>query len=196
LPQDRPNRAVAARPPRGEDAAVDGFALVGTTLDVIGVGMAAYGVDELGRELFPESPLPHRAVARRVRRLLRRPKKVTIGVASIEASAMIGQARVSVTKPRPADEAPLPEWVAYFDSRFGNLEERIRSEQEDRIDEGKQLRERLASEEQARASSDEELLERVRAWVGGEGGRGLVFTFYGLVVTATGVCFQVAAAAR
>ena len=109
---------------------------------------------------------------------------------TLGAIASVGHARVQVTRTRPADDAPLAEWNLYWESRVGNLDERLEVLQRDTKAADDLLERRVVGEEAARASGDTELAEKLRMIIGGKEGSGLVKACWGLFATALGTLLQ------
>jgi hypothetical protein len=184
----------------GSVVGVDVLGTAGSGLELLGIAVAAVGLDDLSRELFPESPLPHRVFARGVRRLWRRAlgKRTTVtkdlGLAwEVETAQPI---RPLKSRPRPATGAPVEAWAEYFDSRLDNVTEQLGWEAIDRMKGDDSLARKIAEDAQERRRADDELREQVKGWVAGQGGRGLVLAFVGLSVTAVGLVFQIVDATR
>jgi hypothetical protein len=99
-------------------------------------------------------------------------------------------ARGTVTKGRPSDAAPHSQWTAYWDSRLSALSEQIAWLKQDTEKAHRALAEQLTTERTERHEAIDQLQERLKVVVGGEGGRGLRRTWWGLAVTALGVLLQ------
>jgi hypothetical protein len=155
--------------------------LIGLMCELVGLGIALSGLNELNAELFPTSPLPHEAVGRWIKRRLGfKPKPITIHAEPATLTVTAGEARVLTTKGRPSDAAPHSQWTAYWDSRLGNLSDQIDWLREDMKEADNDLGARLKAERVGRHEAIAQLQERLRVVVGGEGGRGLRRTWWGL----------------
>lgn len=164
------------------------LSVIGLVLELAGLAIVLQGLDELSSDLFPGRPLPHRAAWRWIRqRIGPKPQpRVVQGSVALDGVAAVGTARGVVTKARPSDDATLSEWNEYWESRLGNLSERIDLVTMDLRDADRKTQERLAAESSARSEGDRKLEERLRVVVGGEGGSGLVKTWWGLAVAGAG----------
>lgn len=170
---------------------MSGLVVIGALLEVGGIGVALWGVDDLSRELFPGRLLPHRALREWFdRRVLRRKSAVTLGVASTEIGLLWGHARGQSLPPRPADDAELNEWVAFLERRLANIDEGLVWSREDLKEAVAKLGARIEAEASARSAADEERDDKLRRVMGGEEGGGLVKTFWGLSATALGALLQ------
>ena len=58
------------------------LAVLGLVLELGGIGVALWGLEELSGELFPNRPLPHRAALRRVKRALGVKPRTTMSLMS------------------------------------------------------------------------------------------------------------------
>jgi hypothetical protein len=171
----------------------------GVILELGGIAIALWGVDELSADLFPGQPLPHRAGGRLIKRGWRLVKRrlgfkpparvVQLGTALMEVSAL-GGVRAFSTKPRPSDAASLTEWNEYWDSRLGNLADQIGWLKQDMKKADHELGARVSAESDARSAAVSDLQQRMRTAIGGQDGRGLVKTWWGLALTFVGVLLQ------
>lgn len=167
------------------------LALLGVALDVIGLLIALWGVDELSRELFPNRPLPHRAVWRWVRSKLPWLRRdATVRPKTITSQARIGTPRLSADPARPSPGASEDEWFDYWDERIKKTREQIRWVSDDLTKVNAILGDRISEESKERERAVRELSEKARAWLGGDQGRGLLLTFLGLLVTLVGTVLQ------
>jgi hypothetical protein len=165
---------------------------IGLACELVGLGIALWGLDELSSELFPTSPLPHKAAGRWVKRRVgfKPHTRAHAGVATAFGAAATLAARGTVTKGRPSDAAPHSQWTAYWDSRLEALSDQMTWLKEDMEKGDRGLAEKLSTEQTERHEAIVQLQERLRVVVGGEGGRGLRRTWWGLAVTALGVLLQ------
>jgi hypothetical protein len=166
-------------------------AAAGVVLELTGIAVALWGLDDLSAELFPSRPLPHRSVPRWIKRRigLKPPPKVVQLGGAVETD-MLASARLQTTKARPSEAASLAAWNDYWESRLGNLAEQIQWARHDMKKADNDLAKRISDEASARSAAVAELQARVRTVVGGEGGRGLVKTCWGLALAFVGVLMQ------
>jgi hypothetical protein len=168
---------------------------IGLSCELVGIGIALWGVVELSKELFPGSPVLPLAGVRRFGRWFMRtlgikPKPSHVRLEPAELKLSTGQVRPQATKPRPTIGAPRTEWNEYWDSRLGNLSEQIDWLRKDMKEANDSLAKRLKAESAERHTAITRLEERLKVVVGGEGGRGLVRTWWGLAITAVGALLQ------
>ncbi len=166
------------------------LAVVGLVLDVAGLVATLWGLDSLSGELFPGAPLPHRRVGRWLKRKFSRTRSHVIGTSAFASGGAVMNARGLVTKGRPAQDAAHEQWVAYWDSQIAALQTQVDWLNEDLRAARTEIDDRLTTETTARIAGDAELAEKVRAWLGGERGRGLALTFWGLVAAVVGTLLQ------
>lgn len=166
--------------------------VAGTILEGIGLVIAVRGLASLKSDLFPGRPLPAARALRFVRRKLRRrPANVVLAVASSELGFGSSAQAVVQTLPAPPDgAAPAEEWVPYLLKRIENAEELAHRRHADVRKWNTALGERIDVEQGERIRRDAELEGRVLTAVGGEDGRGLDQTWWGLVVTLIGVILE------
>lgn len=166
------------------------LSVAGTAFELGGLGIALWGVDQLGRELSLGHVVPHRRASRWLKRTLGFKSKPTNAEVGTAASGFGGafSARVLKAKARPSDDdAPPSEWHAYWDSRLENLSVQLAWLMEDTKEADRDLGQRLSDEAAERQTADAELSERLRVVLAGEGGSGLVKTWSGLALTLFGV---------
>ncbi len=166
------------------------IALVGLVLDVAGLMATLWGLDSLSGELFPGAPLPHRRASRWLKGKFSRPRPQVIGIGAFASGGAVMTARALATKGRPAPDAPHDDWVEYWDSQIAALQQQVGWLNEDLRAARTEIDERMTTETTARIAGDAELAEKVRIWLGGERGRGLALTFWGLVAAVVGTLLQ------
>lgn len=89
----------------------DLLAIIGTALQVIGVGLALRGVPYLRRLLLNGQP----GLLRRAwRRVARRSSKVVTGSATLNIGSSTMTALGRVLPPEPPPDAPAPVWQSYY----------------------------------------------------------------------------------
>lgn len=100
------------------------LAVLGLVLELGGIGVALWGLEELSAELFPSRPLPHRAAFRRVKRALGvKPSAQNLQVHASGHADISAELRVQGHRGPPPDDAPLADWNLYWESRMNNLRE-------------------------------------------------------------------------
>lgn len=154
--------------------------LLGFALQLTGITVALHGLVGVSAELFPGRRLPHQVAATLIRRWLHirpRSKGVVVGVAAINAIAVVMSAHGVATRGRPSDAAPASEWHAYWDSQIAALSSRVDRLKDDARKSSGELRQLVSDETTARAEATARLEERLKTVVGGEAGAGLAETW-------------------
>jgi hypothetical protein len=99
-------------------------------------------------------------------------------------------ARGQTLPKRPADDAPLTDWNAYWELRLAALSKQVGWVKDDLKASHEDMAEKLAAERGERHASIAQVQEKLRVVVGGDEGRGLAVTWWGLVLTAVGTALQ------
>ncbi len=180
----------------------DLLTMLGLVLEVGGIVMALRGIATQNDALFPNRRRPYRTALRAVKRLLVRlkhalglqpppgpPRHHSVHVSGTAHVTGDATARV-VGRGSPSKEAPLEEWIAYWERRMNDFKQDLElmtttmqvadADNSARIDE----------ESRSRKAADAKLEERLPVMIGGEEGRELVRTSKALVATAVGAALQ------
>ena len=168
--------------------------IVGLLIELGGIALTVSGVMGIGKELFPALRFPQQRAFEWLRRMVRRKPRhhhveARDSAVGIESA---GEVRAQGTRGRPTDDAPLPEWNLYWESRLNNLDQRLDWLTEDMRKADMANATRIAQLTERFETAIARLEERLRVVVGGEGGRGLIRTWWGLIAIGAGAIFQVA----
>jgi hypothetical protein len=179
---------VASRPVSLDAVAATVAVVVGVFLQVVGIGVALWGLSDLSRVLFPgTSPLPPRRGWERVRRAYKRSSVRTVHVFDTDGAGSVEQAHVLALAGRPGEWAGLPAWRAYFESQLDGVKQQLEWSVRDLQAADDSVRGALDAQRLERVDADAELSERLRMSLAGEDGRGLARTWWGLVITMFGI---------
>lgn len=162
--------------------------IVALVFQVVGLGLAIWGVAATKWELFRGRPLPPGRAWASVKRAVGRRKGGTHYIETGGSIAAVGSmsAFVQTLPMRPGPDASAGEWGAYLEKKVDNVEElRVRGEQEwrKRTD---RLSESVDRERTERATAIAGLEQRIGTAIGGEGGSGLDLAWWGLALTLVG----------
>ena len=165
----------------------------GFILTIAGLVVTLVGLDSLASDLFPHRPLPYRQGWRWIKEHIpfRRPRsQILPGQTATVGIGVALSARATTTRARPEPDAPHDQWAEYWDSRLVALAQRVDWANEDLTKVRTDLDRQLAEEAATREVADTELAEKVRSWLGGEGGSGLVTAWWGIAATLVGAILQ------
>jgi hypothetical protein len=166
--------------------------VLGLGFELAGIGLAVSGVVAVGDELFPGLRFPHRRAVAWVGRVIRRKgQHRQLAVADAATATGVARLRAQGVRGRPSEDAPLDEWNAYWESRINNLGQRLDWVVEDMQQADAENTRRITEEARQRETAITRLEERLLVVVGGDGGRGLVRTWWGLILIGCGAFLQV-----
>ena len=165
------------------------LSVAGLILQLVGVAVAMWGLEELSVELFGRR-LPIRRLWLKIRAVLSGRSPVVIAADSGGGTISAGSVRAQVVRPRPADDAELPEWSRYLESRLDNFGERLDWIVEDARAANADLHARVSEESQRHEQRVRAVEEHLVTAVAGREGSGLAKAWWGLFITAAGMVLQ------